>query len=98
MRRPSNASLSLRTQSDSNNSNSSNINKQAYTQSGPSSALASPTAILDAYGRPSIDSIAAALISERYVGGSRRTVTEDEENDSDNDDNTAFSQCPASGE
>lgn len=66
--------------------------------SSPQQQLASPTALLDAYGRPSIDSIAAGLVGERYTlqpRQRRRTVDEygyDDDNMlEDDEDETAFS-------
>lgn len=68
--------------------------RQQYTNTqhaiigSQAAALASPTSILDAYGRPSIDSIALAAGKRDYT---ERESFED-------DDDTAFSQVHASGE
>lgn len=51
-----------------------------------SSDAVSPTTLMDAYGRPSIDSFAADLTSERY--GKREIYDDDDDED---EDETAFS-------
>lgn len=53
----------------------------------------SPTALLDAYGRPSIDSLAAAIVSERYNinNDKNRRDLYDEDEEEDDEDETAYS-------
>lgn len=81
-------------------SSSLSVDTDKAQLSSPQQQLASPTALLDAYGRPSIDSIAAGLVSERYTlqqqQQRRRRVDEygydDDDNNTDGDeDETAFS-------